>query len=783
MNEAEISRRVGLSDHHMLSPPGLSLRNCVRVLTRHKVLVAVAVGVGLCVALLVRLHAVPSYEAESQVVLDVRNTTILKFDAVVSALPAQLEVVRTEMDVIGSRGMAERVLDHLSPADVTLLADNGSLTTPMSRFLNQAWPEIVGRLSAWVPALKQWVDAAPVTKGHDPGGPNSSPLPDRENLIRLIWQGVKISNDGRSYTIHIDFASPYPKIAALLANTYAEQYLANQFDLKAEAMTRANGLLSQRLVELRSELESSETAVETYRRAAGMLGDKGGTIITQQLSEINVELLAARNRRIEAESRLRTAQSRLGAGGDPEALSDALSSQVVQSLRAKQADLSRQEAQIRNQYTAKYPNAKTISTDAAALQTQVDTEISRIMKSLVEQVDVARNTELSLQRDLAGLERQFGEGSAAEVKLQQLQREADANRAIYEAYLNRLKEVTEQQQLQEADAHLITLAPLPVVPTYPRFRPLLALGLVLGGAVGVALAFLRDIFDQRLHSIGQVEDVTGLPVLALMPSLPLLYLARPEEYVLGRRGSLFNEALRTIWAFLLLARDHVGAPSDVVSIADGTRLPPPRRQSIPAGIVIMVTSSVPNEGKTAVCLSMARSLSADGHKVLLIDGDMRRPGIAKALGHSGPSRMTDLLDGKIELQEAVQVDEKSGAHYLAMKDDSMHPQDVWNSARTEIVLENARRAYDLVLIDSPPILVAADAAIVARFCDHCLFLVRWGATSREHVTSALRRLSLYNVRVSGVVLSHVNLRIHARYATGEGYFQSYGHIRRIPRAA
>jgi capsular exopolysaccharide synthesis family protein len=258
------------------------------------------------------------------------------------------------------------------------------------------------------------------------------------------------------------------------------------------------------------------------------------------------------------------------------------------------------------------------------------------------------------------------------------------------------------------------------------------------------------MLDQRLHSVGQVEEATGLPVLAMLPALPRHHLARPEEYILRRPRSLFNEALRTTWAAISLSQDEL------------------------PGNVIVITSSVPAEGKTAFCLSLARSLASDGHRVLLIDGDLRRPGVAGCFGSANDGRLADLLAGRIDLRHAIQTDHKSGAHYIAGQDYGSHPQDLLGSTRVASVLEQARSLYDIVLIDTPPILVAADAALIGRYADRCLFFIRWGGTSREHVASALSRLALYNVRVSGIVLSHVNMRKHASYAAGEGYYGSYG---------
>src|SRR5262249_18683045 len=145
--------------------------------------------------------------------------------------------------------------------------------------------------------------------------------------------------------------------------------------------------------------------------------------------------------------------------------------------------------------------------------------------------------------------------------------------------------------------------------------------------------------------------------------------------------------------------------------------------SSPGAKVVVVTSSVPNEGKTTFCVSMARSLASDGHKVLLIDADLRRPGVARSFGGTGPGLMVSWAEGKVTLEDAVQIDRRSGAHYLSARRSKLHPQDVLNALRANLVLDAARRNYDIILIDTPPILIAADAALVARECDSCLFFI------------------------------------------------------------
>jgi polysaccharide biosynthesis transport protein len=734
------------------APHRFELREWLRMVMRHKFIIVSSLLLGLATGWVIREQAIPRYQAEAQVVLHIRSTRVVKFDAVLSDLAPGPEVLRTEMDVINSRAMAERVVDGLSADTTERLARIQAMRPPLTLLLRKVRARFSGGPESWVATGEELIanpdKIAAVLDGRSTASPTS--LPSRSDLVDIVMGGLRVNNDGQSYTIHLGFSSADPELAALLANAYAEAYIANQLDLKTKATEQASAWLSQRLVELRRELETSEAAAQAYRRTAGILEDKGSTVTAQQLGEINTQLVQARKERLEAESRLSSARSLLESGGDMEAAPDVMSSQLVQELRTKQAELRRKLAEINSRYTEAYPNKKDIETDLAALQQQIGNEVSRIIKNLVNQVDAARSKERALAGELARLEAKFGEGSDAEVRLGQLQREADANRAVYEAYLSRFKETSEQQKLQEPDSYLISSAMPPATPSYPRSMPLLALGAMFGGFAGAALAFCRELFDQRLRSIGQVEEMTGLPVLALLPSLPHPRLTRPEDYVLRRPGSLFNEALRTARAAIALSHD------------------------VGLGKVILVTSAIPGEGKTAFCLSLARSLAADNHKVLLIDADLRRPGIGRALGGANDGHLFELLSGEIDFPEAVQVDGKSGAHYISPREATHNPQDMLDSDPMRRLIAEARAAYEIVIVDSPPILVGTDAAIVAKLADHCLFFIRWGGTARDYVVNALRLLALYKVTVSGIVLSHVNMRRHARYASGEGYYHSYG---------
>jgi capsular exopolysaccharide synthesis family protein len=727
--------------------PGQELQSVLRKVLRHKVLVSVSLLVGIGTAVLIRDLTVPRYVAEAQVVLGPRDAPIVKPDPTVANTFSQPGVLHTQIDIILSSTMAENVARRLSKDDRRDLAAALSIASPYQRVTE--W--ILGTLEALrAETLGERAAAEKNVMADDATSPD-------DELTYAVMRGISANNDGESYTIHIQYAAPNAQLAARLANLYADAYIQSQLDAKADAAARASTWLSARLVELRGTLETSETAVQSFRHAADILQDKMGTVTDQQLGQINSQLVLARSTRLDLESQYSTLQSIISSGGDAASLPDVLASPVIAGLKAREAELQRKMSANQSKFTDLYPADQNVATELASVEQQIETEVNRVAQSLAHKLESARNKEASLEAELARLKQRFGEGSDAEVQLRLLERESDANRAVYEAYLSRLKETTEQGKLQEPNAYLISAAVAPDRPTYPRSVPLLVMGALFGGLAGVAIALFREMLENRLHSIRDVEELTGLRVLGLVPSLPYARLFRPEKYVLRRPQSLFNEAIRTTRAAVALS-----------GRSDGSK-------------TLLVMSSIPGEGKTTYCLSLTRSLAADHYKVLLIDADLRRPGVGRALGDGGRATLSDYLAGRTEWRESLQVDHHSGAHYIVAGDNAANPQGLLGSERMATLLDQARLEYDAIIIDAPPILVVADAALIARWVDHCLLFVRWGSTAREYVEHALRKLDLYKVVVSGVVLNRVNIRRHANFAIGEGYYRSYAIARRRMR--
>ena len=363
-------------------------------------------------------------------------------------------------------------------------------------------------------------------------------------------------------------------------------------------------------------------------------------------------------------------------------------------------------------------------------------------------MDIARSKVKSLEDGLVALKSQTGEGDQAMVTLRQLRREADANKTLYESFLSRFKQIAEQQDFQMADARIVAKAETALRPYYPDPLIFFALSLVLGTMLGFGVALILEYMERGCRDLNALATqlvLSGLGIFPLIDACDQL----PTDYVLDKPLSVYAEAIRGVRTAVHFS--NVDAP--------------PR--------VIMVTSSLPGEGKTIFSLSFGRVLAKSGAKVLLIDADMRRPRVHSVLGldKSKPD-LARILSGEVQLAEAIQHD-SSGMDVIIARSKTPNPHDLLASKQMERLLAAAREKYDLVIVDTPPVIAVSDSAVVSKLVDTTIYIVRWASTPREVVKQGVKRLTDYNVRVAGVVLNQVNLEEQKQYGYGDyGYYYS-----------
>jgi capsular exopolysaccharide synthesis family protein len=692
-------------------PDRNGIRDIIRVLKRRKIIIFAPAVLGVGIAWTIASTTVPRFTSTSALTLNVGKVQIVDRE-VVSRLPLESSTLRSEIDVIRSRSLNDEVVVKL-----------GLATDPAVVREAHAW------LSPWPYAARGMRNAlrSHFTEllGEDPANTSGAVLPlSRAQLTDWLIGNLGVSNDGRSLTIVVSFTSENPERAAQIANTVAQTYLDDQVLAKNRATMMASDWLGGEVIKIRQQLEASEAAVDEFRRKSGLLEVKGATIPAERLGDMNAQLGNARAERTRAELRLQTARE-----GGPETLPDVLASPVIQQLRK---DLTQINAQIaENQKYSTFYRLNALDAQAAVVRKQMSQEMNRILTALTGEVQLARKKEAELTQSFQQMEGQLGDAAHSGVRLMQLQREADANRSIYETFLARYKQAAEQESLAVPDARLISRAEPPEHPASPNTLRFLLLGTFGGLAVGGALAFAREIFDRRVRQASQIESATGIPVFGFLPKVSRWRSLQLQDYPVTDPQSRFGVAFTRIHAALR-------APNSF-----------DRKQ------VILVTSARPGEGKTSFCVGLARSLAKSRMRVLVIDADPYRPRVAAAFGASTIPALTPADEHGVRLGNIVQADAKSGAHFVpAPTADDL--QLLLHSGGFATLIEEARQAYDIVIIDTPPVMTSADAALIGRFADTSLLLVRWGRTSWDEVTAAVGFLRLCHIGLDGIIMAGID---------------------------
>lgn len=332
------------------------------------------------------------------------------------------------------------------------------------------------------------------------------------------------------------------------------------------------------------------------------------------------------------------------------------------------------------------------------------------------------------------------------VTLQQLQREAEASRLIYEFFLNRLKETSVQQGLQQAESRILSAAVVPLVPATPRVPMVLGLAMSLAGFAGVMMLLLREIRQNTFRTPEDLNNGTGYPVIGQIPLIPARNRSKVFDYLLQKPNSAAAEAVRDLRTSLLLS--NIDRPPKV----------------------IMSTSSVPGEGKTTQSVALAINLGGLGKRVLLVEGDVRRRSLSTALGLEKAGGYLSVLLGNAKLQDVVVPHPEMGIDVLPSERSKGNAADIFASERFGALIQDMRQAYDYVIIDTPPVLAVTDARIIGRWADTTIYSVRWDSTSARQVAEGLRILRQVNVTIGGLVLGQISAKGMRRY----GYRDSYG---------
>ncbi|PWC89385.1 protein tyrosine kinase [Azospirillum sp. TSH100] len=693
----------------------------------------------------------PLYNSSAVVVIDPHPNRVINIPSVSEPMGIYLDTVNTEVEILRSRDLARRVVETLNlgqEPEYAATADKPGLFAPLMEDGRALLTDVAAMLPEQLATL--------VTPPPRPA-PSTGNAQERESarLTDAFQKNLRISPGVQSRAIRITVEAKDPQLAARAANAVADAYIAIQVEAKRNATQNASEWLQSRLDELRQDMTTTgRAAVEAMRSETGMVKGRDAPLVNEEMSALNAQLAEARSAQANAQARLRQLQS--VRPGNPESLTgaDIGGDPLITTLRQRQAALNAQLAELRAQYGDRHPALNRPTAELRELSATLATEIDRVVRSLRGEVEqqVAKIQDLS--RRLEALRAESFDTLQADVRLRDLQRQADASDDNYRRAVTRLKETQVLQALEMTpDVRIVSAAAVPGGPVGPGKTVLAGLAAIVCGAIATGIALVRTMQQRGVYSSHQVEAVLGLPAVGIVPLLGRTKRSASAEA--GRDpyadtgGGDFAEAVWRLCARLHLVR--TGAEP----------------ASIKGGEVVMLTSSVAGEGKTTLAVALSAFLADIGRRVVIVDCDTRRPAVHRLLGGVRPPKgLTDLLEGDATLDQVVHIDDRRRVAVIAAGRPVDRPQILLGSkAMLSLLVELAER-YDVVVLDTPPVLSVSDALILAPLADRVLYVVRWARTASSLAGAGIKQVRQVGGRIGGAVLSMVNAREHANLEYG-----------------
>jgi exopolysaccharide transport family protein len=709
------------------------LLDLLRILRRRKWFIIIPAAIVTALAVIATTQLQNVYTASADVRIGAQPERIANMQAVLTETPPDKQAVQSEIEVMLSKQLAQQVVDKLHLTEDPDF--NPSLLPPTP-------------LGVYWDAIKRMFD-----RGQEE--PVAAADPENQEKSKVV-EGFRKRSDasqkGDSWVIALRFTAEDPAKAAQIVNALADAYILDQLEAKFAATQRATGWLNDKIADLREKVAQSERAVEAFRSEAGLLKGKEGTLIAQQVSELNTQLLLAKAKRAEADARLHEVNALVRSPLGAASANEALQSSLIANLTTQEAEVKRQVAELSEVYGDQHPKLIAGRAQLQDIQSKIGAEVNKIAKGLESEAKIAEQRVSMLEQSLERLEGELSRSNTADVRLRSLEREAQASRTMLEAFLSRAQETSLQTDLAviRPDARVISKANPPEQPSFPPKRLIVFASLAGTAFFASILAIALDQMDRGFRSGDQIEKLTGVRSLG---SVPLFgkWNARQrrslQDYIIRHPSSMAGEALRSLHTSIL-----IGGPGS-----------PPRK--------ILVTSCLPKEGKTTISTSMGRLRASSSHSVILVEADLRQSTFHKIFGMPRRPGVCEIVKGEASLSdEAFYRDATSGAFVLPAGYAPTDPTEIFSSPRFAALLNSLAKKFELVIIDAPPVIVS-EPRLLVPLVDMTLLVVRWGRTSREAVDVALKRLLEAGADGKlGTVLSMVDSKKQTSYGYGDAMY-------------
>ncbi|WP_295528505.1 polysaccharide biosynthesis tyrosine autokinase [Novosphingobium sp. Chol11] len=682
---------------------GFDLRQIVATVRANLVLIGLVVAASLALAAVVTLLQTPAFTARTTLQINDQSAQILgkqddiSQEQLTSASDSE-RFLQTQMDILGSNAIAERVAKKLRLVGSAQFYDAMGLRQPDADLKESELKELT---------------------------------------IEALLRGKAVLLPRNSRIATVGFTSTVPAFSARVANTWADEYIQANLQRRYDSSAYAREFISGQLNEARAKLENSERELNAYAREAGLIrthdaGDgrdqnrdsgSGNSITTASLLQLNVQANQAQAARITAEQRWRSMSS----GpllSSPEVLANTAIGTLLAQRSATSADLERERAR----HLEDYPSVVQLKAQLASIDAQVQSVARNIRASVKQAYDSAREAEEALNQQVLSLKSSSLAEQDRLVQYNLLAREADTNRTVHDGLLQRYKELNAAAGISSSNIAIIDSADSPTKPSSPNLFRNFALALLAGVTLAGVIVFLRNQLDDAVRLPEDIDAKLNMPLLGVIP----LTKAVDIEAMMEDPKSAISEAYNSLRSSLLYSSAN-GLPK-----------------------TLLIASSQPSEGKSTTSLAMAIGLARLGRKVVLLDVDLRRPVIHRIVGVSGSDNaygMSSLLTSQGSIEDALKPTDHENLTVITAGPIPLSPTELLSSGRMKQILEELSERFDVVILDSPPVLGLADAPLMAALVEGVILVVQSDRSRRGSLKSSLRRLRGMRPNILGGVLT------------------------------
>jgi len=690
----------------------------------------------------VTFTATPIYKSSTTIQLAINKENVIDLGSVLNGIAPNTAEIDTEVLVISSKSLLTKV------AEKQRLIEDPEFNWTLVE-------EKPGLLDGLVKPIKKSLGMnVEKVDPYDGMSPEEREAAIMESVVKWLMSKVKVERVGTTYLLTVTVTSTSPETAARLANAIADQYRVQQLETKLDATRRATEWLSERVSALRDEVAEKERRVELFRAENNLDTAMGNTLteqniayLTTQKTQLEVDLNRAR-------ARYESARRQIDSGAGPEGIGEVLDSPLISKLKEQLSALRGRVAELETKLGPQHPELIGARNEVSDVERQINAEIRRVSSNLESEVKVKQDQVNSIQARINQANTQLRGNSLANVRLRELERDAETSRTLYEEFIARSKETREQDDLVQADAVVLSTASVPNEPASPRKVLNLIIGAVLGTILGGGLALIAEMFDSKISSSDDVERKLGVASIGSVPLIraPNLFglgQTSPADFLVENPLSAFAESVRYLRAAI--------AFSDLDSETK----------------TVAITSSLPDEGKTSLTLSLGRMSAMSGSRTIVIDGDFRRRQLTEMAGMAPEIGFIEHLFGAGQLSDAIQKDRKTMLDILPLSQSGHTPHDVFGTRAFDDLLSRLRSMYDLILIDTGPLLLMAEARVVAGKVDKSILVVRWRHSTTVAVKQSLNLLKAFKADILGVTLNMVDLNRRRHHRDPGATYKAY----------